>query len=383
MTNYYDSFLKECAIQKSFLIGEYIENKYVISRELKDELIKINKKITSYKIENMSCVAEVEGKNLNFLIKFHLNEMEGKKISGLYLLEEYKILNKTEKLETFIANFSDFEDPNYLDKLKKVFNLYTKDEADGKDIKYKSQLLEKLIKDKIILSKSFTNAMGIYNRNYVLEVLKILQKSGVAGQEIQLLLKKRLKDVKLEKNSVLYWEKIKDILDELIYSQYAKLSEESKKWLDLINQNYILMYLDKKKNLKINTQSAGKKQDKKIIVPEDKKKKPAKKADAKKSAKPKKKDKQKPNTSSSNQTVASKESKNNQTNKVNKYGKEWSILFTVKKQLELEPVFKEKNGFKEKDEKWFHDDIKKNEKPTSLNQNLSNCEFDDAQGLEF
>ena len=51
MTKYYDSFLKECAFQKSILLGDFCDGKYVISREVIDELIKIDKLVLSYKID--------------------------------------------------------------------------------------------------------------------------------------------------------------------------------------------------------------------------------------------------------------------------------------------------------------------------------------------
>ena len=338
MTNYYDSFLKECALQKSILLGDFCDGKYVISREIIDELIKIDKQILTYKLDYVECSSSINNHKLNFIIKFYVNDIESRKFSSLYLQEEYNLLGKKEKLETFLVNFNDYDDPDYFDKLKKVFNLYTKDESEGKEIKYKSEILEKLIKNKNIFSKSITNVIGIENRNYVLDVLKILQKSGDVGREIQIFLKQQMKNIKIDKNSVLYWEKLKGILDELILSKYDKFSDETKKWLELVNQNYILMYNKKQKDLKLSNEVAKKSSKKPIIKNEEKKakKQSAKKSASKKVVKVKKAKKEKSNSSSSLSKGLEKYKSSIDEHKeldINVYDKEIKKIYSVKTKL--------------------------------------------------
>ena len=391
MTKYYDSFLKECAFQKSILLGNFCDGKYVISREVIDELIKIDKLVLSYKIDGVECEGYVNNKKLNFIIKFYLNEIEGRKFSSLYLLEEYEFLGKKEKLETFLVNFNDFDDSNYLDKLKKVFNLYTKDESEGKDIKYKSEIIEKLIKDKSISMKALTDVIAIENRNYVLDVIKILQKSGNVGREIQLLLKQRMKNINVDKNSVLYWEKLKEILDELVLSKYDKYSEETKKWLELVNQNYILMYNKKLKNLK-SVSAKNSNQKKPIIKPAEKKAKKAtsKSSSSKKSTKNKKTTSTKSDLSNlfskgfnNYKTVVNDYKLQNFDN--NSYNNEIKKLYSMKTKLGPNYLFDaNKNDLNSLDEKFDKSTPKNSVMPNFINNNSKiNIEHDNQPSFNL
>ncbi len=308
MTDYYNSFLKECALQQSMLLGNFNDNKYVISHEVIDELLKIDKQVISYKMDKVICVGYVSTQKLNFIIKFFVNEKEGRKFASLYLIEEYEFLNKKEQLETFLVNFNDFDNYDYFNKLKKVFNLYTKDESEGKSKKYQSKLLDRLLKDKNLLNNALEKYLDLDIKDYVIQILKILKKSQIDSNLVLLELKEKIRLIKYSRNSNEYWRSLKKYLDEILMLKYDKLTKETKKWLELVNQNYIFMYYNKKKFYELNKKTNNISLDKKtIFVPENKKSGEKSKAVVKKSSKkPIQKNKNKNNDKLNNKAIKNK-----------------------------------------------------------------------------
>lgn len=247
----YQKFLRNNNLAKNGLLGEYNQNdEYVISRDIIDELIKINKLVVSYKEEGIKCEALLQDLKLNFIIKSYFDDKNINKYSSLYLIEEYKNHNQNVVLQTFLVNFHDVDNNLYFDKLKKVFNLYTKDESEGKDIKNSNSELIKIISKKKALAKSINNEIAIEDRKYIIDVIKILKQSGDYGLFIQKLLKEELGKIKHNKNTAAYWIELKAKLDEILFEHYDKCPQETKKWLDLVNQNYVLIYMNKEKKLK-------------------------------------------------------------------------------------------------------------------------------------
>lgn len=285
----YKKFLRDNDVDNNILLGTYdADDKYVVSKEVISELIKLRKVITAYKQDYMLCEAKISNVTLKFTIKFFEDPIEDKKYSSLYLEEKYKTINKTINLQTFLINYSDFNDFAYLDKIKEKLNLVTKEElGDGKDISNSSVILETIIQNKQNVSKKIIVEMGDNNKKYINEILKALKMSGKYDM-FQKLIKERMKDIKGEKNTAKYYALLKGILDELIIEKYDELDEKTRKWLEQINQNYIILYKSKKSAVLAPPKQEEAQADKKK---DDKKKKAAggggaKKKDAKKEKKP-------------------------------------------------------------------------------------------------
>ena len=325
----YQKFLRNNNIDQFGLLGNYNKDDvYVIPREIIDELIKINKKVVSYKQEGIKCEASLEDITLKFVIKFYVGEKKDIKYSSLYLLEEYENLNKKVSLETFLVNFHDTDDSFYFDKLKKVFNLYTKDESEGKDIKNSSSSLIKIIKEKKSFAKKLINEIAIEDRKYIIDVIKILKQSGEYGVFIQRLLKDEMSKIKHNKTSTAYWVELKGKLDMILFEHYDKCPEETKKWLELVNQNYVLIYMNKEKKLKNNTKENTKSAEKKK-APKAKAKDKSKKS-SKNTKKVEKKQKENKKESSSTKTEEQKVIANKIENKTPVKGKS-KVFDTIKK----------------------------------------------------
>ena len=268
MATDYNKFLRDNSVESAVLLGNYDEqDNYFIEKSIRQELVSLKKVITLYKQDFMLCEAKLYDTTLKFRIDFYFDGMEGEKFANLYLLENYTNLNKNIDLETFLVSFKSSNDPMFLDKLKEAMNIFTKNElGDGKDINT-SAVLEQILRTKKNVSKYIVLNMGVDNRKYCNEILKILKNSKIYPN-LQSIIKKRMKGIKADKNTAKYFAMLKEILDEIIFENYNELDEETLKWLQQVNQNYILVYTDKKKEIqkpktKVESVVAPKKKDEK------------------------------------------------------------------------------------------------------------------------
>ena len=250
MSNY-QKFMRDNAVISAGLLGSYNDNdKYLISQDVAEELAGTTKLLTFYKENEARCETQIDEHKFNFKIKFMIDSVESKKYASLYLQEGYKLFGKTVELETFVVSFKDVDDNEYLGKLKSAFKLVTKDESEGKDIKNSSPKIDKIIKDKKTRAKFAVKELMFANRQYVNEVLKVMKKSGPYGAKVQKLLKDKLANINLDKTSPEYWAQIKALLDEILEETKDECPEEVKKWMELINQNYVQLYMLRTKDVK-------------------------------------------------------------------------------------------------------------------------------------
>ena len=269
----YQKFIRNNAVLSSGLLGSFNDSdKYVISQDVCEKLIKCTKLLKLYKENDANCEAYFSDFKLNFKFKFIVDEAENKKYASLYLLEQYSFLGKKIDLETFIVNFKQDNDYEFFSKLKEAFKLITRDESEGKDIKNSDFAIEKIIKEKKEKAKLLIKHLMFDNKKYVLDVIRVLKKSGKFGHDMQKHLKDKLANINLDKNSPEYWAKVKEILDELLEEHKEECPQETKKMLELINQNYVQMYLEKSKNVKL-IENVVKKPEVKKSKPKDKSKK--------------------------------------------------------------------------------------------------------------
>ena len=264
MATDYSKFLRDNYVESAVLFGEYNEqDEYSIDQAIKEELVNLNKVITEYKQDYIMCQARVFETVANFRIDIFLDEMEGEKYANLYLLESFKNLDEEVDLETFLVNFTSSNDPVFFDKLKEALHLFTQSElGEGKQLNT-SEVLERLLRGKKDVSKSMMLNMGVDNRKYCNDILKIL-KNSKAYPSLEKLIKQKMKGIKADKNTAKYFALLKEILDEVIKENYDELDEETRQWLQQVNQNYVLIYMNKKKivqkpKVKTETVVAGKK----------------------------------------------------------------------------------------------------------------------------
>ena len=270
----YQRFLKRNSTIKAGLLGEYNQNdKYIISQDVVQELVKSNKILTSYKEDEAKCEATFGDVKLNFKIKFFDDLSEGKRYASLYVQEQFTHLGKKVDVETFLVNFSDLNNNEYFSKLKDALKLNTKDEGEGKDISNSGEVIGKIVKDKKSKAKMLNLELMMANRKYIQDVVSVLKKAGPYGTKVQKMLKDKLANIPVDKNDPNYWAKVKEILDELLEETKEECPDEVRKRLELVNQNYIQLFMFKEKNIKPVVQQKPKASGGKKSKPAAKKKK--------------------------------------------------------------------------------------------------------------
>ena len=265
----YENVIKELDVLSCCLIGEYNEKgEYSINPDIVKELVNCTKLVTSYTVEGMDCQAQIGDYTAIFRVKFAVDHEQSVKFAGIYLIENYKFLGKAYSVETFLARYSDFDDQFFFDKFREIFNIVTKDESEGKDLKNHIPNYEEIKKQKKDTYKQMIEGLSDFNKRYVMEVLGMLKTSGGLGAEIRAQLKAKISKIKTERNTPKYWAEVKSELDILIEANREKYQEETKKLLEEINNRYLLNYKKIAKQLEKKKAKAAAKKKKKAKAKE-------------------------------------------------------------------------------------------------------------------
>ncbi len=290
MLTQYQKFLRDNQVIAQGLIGSFgDDDKYCVAKDTIDEIVGAKKLLTDYHEQDAFCELYTQENIYKFKFLFNVDSVSGKRYASFYILENFTLFGEKNELVTFLIGFNDDDDVMFLDKLKKAFNLVTKDESEGKDIKNSELKFEKLIKDNKQKQKILIKQAGTINKKYVVDMLKILRASGDKGNELIRLFNNKVSKLKMDKLSPEYWNKLKETLDDILHKEAMNLPEKYQKMINDINQQYILYYDNIKKGIVISGPS--KDDAKKPIIPAKKKGKSGGGAKAKKKGKSDAKDK--------------------------------------------------------------------------------------------
>lgn len=275
----YQRFLRENLAISQGLVGTFNDDdKYVVSQDAIQEIVSAKKMLTSYKENEASCELCTPNNTFKLKFRFTVDIPNNKKFASLYLLETFDLYGDKQELDTFLINYNEVNDNTFLEKFKKAFNLTTKDESQGKDIKTTALKFETLLMDKKAKLKAMSVPLMAQNKKYIQDILKILKASGASGDEILKIFKKEISKMSVDKLDPMYWQKVKDILDKILYKNVDKLSVEYKKQIEEVNQQFIKMFRDKFKGISLVVAKKDEAKKKPIIKPnqgkqDDKKKK--------------------------------------------------------------------------------------------------------------
>ena len=248
----YQRFLRENLAMSQGLVGTFNDNdKYVVSQDTVQEMVSAKKMLTSYKDTEALCELCSPNNTYKLKFRFTIDATNNKKYASLYLLESFNLYDEKQELDTFLINYSEANDNNFLDKLRKAFNLVTKDESQGKDIKNSALKFETLLIGKKEKLKAMSAPFMTQNKKYIQDVLKILKASGESGNEILKIFKKEILKIPVDKLDPKYWQKVKDILDKVLYKNAEKLPQEYKKQMEEVNQQFIKLFKDKFKSISL------------------------------------------------------------------------------------------------------------------------------------
>ena len=199
------------------LLGEFGSNdSYDISENIKAELIKANKIIDSYKIDEIKSTAVVGAYSFNFITYIQLGEGNKKRIS-LFLKEKCKLGQEDKELTTFLKSVIVDSVANVIEIVKKEFNMYIRDESTGIDMTNSS--LQAIIARKNIVvnrAKFLKTELNDANKAYVLKMLSLIKTSGPYGNQLLLEFRNIVKNQKLLKSQDNYWANLKKIIDKLV-----------------------------------------------------------------------------------------------------------------------------------------------------------------------
>lgn len=248
----YQRFLQENLAISQGLVGSFNEeDKYVVSQDSIQEIVGAKKMLTSYKDTEALCELCTPNNTYKLKFRFTIDVANNKKYASLYLLESFNLYDEKQELDTFLINYCEANDNNFLDKLKKAFNLTTKDESQGKDIKNSALKFETLIIEKKDKLKAMSAPFMMQNKKYIQDVLKILKVSGASGNEIVKIFKKEISKIPVDKLDPQYWQTTKDILDKILYKNAVKLPQEYRKQMEEVNQQFIKLFKDKFKGISL------------------------------------------------------------------------------------------------------------------------------------
>lgn len=143
-------FLQELKIEQleNGLLGEFqSDGKYVISEEILKILVSLYKKIKKQEETRIELEAKCGKVVFNFLVDFGTIGKETK-YATLKLVENFSVFanDDVEDLVTPVLYYKDDNDIYFMSKVKKLFNIISEDESEGKE--KLNETLAKIILDK-------------------------------------------------------------------------------------------------------------------------------------------------------------------------------------------------------------------------------------------
>ena len=299
------------------LLGRFVEGKYVISREIKEDLVKHKKILTSEEDKKTYCILRHEYDV--FHLTLFIDEFgEEKQVAKLYLIE--KIQEEDIDLKSFIAEFISDKRPDFMFKAQAVFNIVLTDESKGKDddedeFEDLKNIQKKIVENQKQKEEDLEFMTEMYSETYVKKMIEELKKMGPKGEKILKEFKEKVEKQKAEeKVSSKVYTKLKKQLDVIIKKNgglkelvkqnpnitkvVKEYTEPIKAYKQLMKKDVVVGKPDKEVKKEEKSSSPSKKPAAKAKKAEAKKapakKAPAKKADKKEAKKPaKKKDKKK------------------------------------------------------------------------------------------
>lgn len=220
---YYQNRL-EMMVFRYKLVGRFdLDGQYSIPKEVKYELIQMQKSIEEMGSDYYKVSALYMKKYFNFTIK--LTMLDDGKAKASLSIAEYAGLNVDgETIYTHIGDFIDDYDENYRIKLRRVFNLV---DADAKNDDFKIPTLAVLMQDLIDTDLYIGELYDMASQIYVIRMLKLLAKGGEVEKQIIERYKELLSEMKDEPEEENGKDKFKIKPKKLINERYKELLDKS------------------------------------------------------------------------------------------------------------------------------------------------------------
>ncbi len=226
-------FLQEIKIEQmeNQLLGEFqADGKYVVS----DEILKILASLFKTIKKQDDSRLELEAKCGNVVFKFFVdfgNLGRGTKYATLKFVENFSsfVGDNAEDLITPVLYYKDDDDIYFMTKVKKLFNIVSSDESEGKN-KQNEDLAKVLLDKKAKMKAEFERYLQISKNKdklYVKKMLLLLDNSGEFGKFIlrryKILSHEFSKFLDPKKND--YYRNLKKLLDKIILNEKNRPKE--------------------------------------------------------------------------------------------------------------------------------------------------------------
>lgn len=220
-------FLQELKLEQleNQLLGELQpDGKYVISEDILKILVSLYKKIKKQDQTRMELEAKCGKVTFNFFVDLGTIGRDSR-FATLKFVENFSLFadDEVEDLVTPVLYYKDDNDIYFMSKIKKLFNIISDDESEGKD-KLNETLAKVILDKKSKMKMAFERYLQI-SRNkdkvYVKKMLLLLENSGDFGKFILRRYKALSQDFSkiLDPKSNGYYRNLKRILDKLILNE--------------------------------------------------------------------------------------------------------------------------------------------------------------------
>ena len=209
--------------QKQRLLGNFTDDgKYVFSPEIKKALVKIKKLITSSDETSFFAQVAISSVVLSFRVNTWVAGSDA--IANLYLDEKF---SEDRQIQSFVAQYVAEYDSTFLDRVKKVFNLF--EEVDELELDEESPIKEEVLKcEKEFEAKSYI--FEIEAQYMMLEIMEKLKKGGEKEKQLLQILERQLEIEKLKPEGRFVYINLKHFFEhELLKNKnFAQFFEQNK-----------------------------------------------------------------------------------------------------------------------------------------------------------
>ena len=209
--------------QKQRLLGNFTDDgKYVFSPEIKKALVKIKKLITSSDETSFFAQVAISSVVLSFRVNTWVAGSDA--IANLYLDEKF---SEDRQIQSFVAQYVAEYDSTFLDRVKKVFNLF--EEVEELELDEESPIKEEVLKcEKEFEAKSYI--FEIEAQYMMLEIMEKLKKGGEQEKQPLQLLERQLEIEKLKPEGRFVYINLKHFFEHelLKNNKFSELFEQNK-----------------------------------------------------------------------------------------------------------------------------------------------------------
>ena len=227
------------------LLGDFNKDgKYSISEPVLKELVSLHKTVDKIDNDKIYASAKVNKFKFNFVVEMGDIDHETK-FASLKINEEFSFLAGDKKtiITLPVVYYKDANNQYFKEKIYKLFNLFEKQEDEGKE--FDNSELAKLIIKSLSVSdsvyKSFIKKSRAKDKLYVENMLKIFERSGKFGSFALRRYNALLKEYAsvLNPKNENYYHLLKQIIDKIMMEEEKSVSKEVALLIQKLRTKYV------------------------------------------------------------------------------------------------------------------------------------------------